>query len=85
MDLALAPETSGGIVVYLCRACKSAHPAPARLLGGPLDDPEPCDACENARGPYDHADDDSTLRAWALTRRQPDLQTGLDECDGGSI
>lgn len=70
MDLALAPETRGPIVVYLCRSCRADHPAPNKLLGGLLDEPESCDACEGERGPYDHADGDSALRAWALARRR---------------
>ena len=79
VDMRLATQTMGTYTVYLCPACHADHPATragrARELdGGPMDDTEPCDACENEAGPYrdparmDYGEED--LQTWADERRR---------------
>lgn len=76
-DLELASQSPGECRVYLCDACRKAHPRPEGLDGGPLApedlDGARCDACDPAEGagvrPYD----------FVLAGRYADLDYGEDD------
>lgn len=70
LDLTLVGPT---FVVFLCAACAQAHPEPDALdEGSEMNDPEPCDACQNPAGPYRFMDArgySQHLLGWADRRR----------------